>query len=398
MLPPSAAALPAGEHPASSGYASIYSFGQGGKANDGASPVAALVQVAGAFYGTTEFGGTTNAQCPLGCGTVFRISPSGSERVVYRFKGGADGANPLAAPIDAGGSLLGTTSAGGTGSACGGGCGTVFKLSPDGRTETILHSFSAAGDGAFPASQLVEMSGVFYGTTEFGGTATALCTAGCGAVFAIRASGKESVVYRFKGRTDGLYPSAGLLALHGRLYGTTQYGGAVTRFCATGCGTIFKISGDAKRTLHAFKYGAVADAAYPAASLVAIGGELYGTTIGGGTSGDGAVFAMSTTSGAEKLLHSFQCCQVAKDGSYPLAPLTARQGELYGTTSEGGSGNNGTVFVVTTSGAESILYQFRGKPDGRSPQAGLALFGAEFYGTTAEGGSAALGSIFKVTP
>lgn len=398
VLPPPGTDSNAEARSSSSGYASIYSFGQNGKANDGSRPSANLVNLHGSFYGTTQHGGTTNSQCALGCGTVFRITSGGTETVIYRFKGGADGANPTAGLVAMNGSFFGTTTAGGGANACSGGCGTVFKLAANGKTEKILHSFSGSADGAQPVAPLVLLSGTFYGTTTFGGTVTHLCTAGCGTVFEIAPSGNESVAYRFKGGSDGEYPASGLLELHGALYGTTQYGGAVTRFCATGCGTIFKIAGGVKKTLHAFKYGAAADGAYPAASVVGIGTELYGTTAGGGKHGDGAVFAASSTSGNEKLLHSFECCQTVKDGSYPLAALTVVRGTLYGTTSEGGGGNNGTVFVVTTSGAESLLYQFAGQPDGQSPQAALFLSGDLLYGTTAGGGSASLGSVFTVAP
>jgi uncharacterized repeat protein (TIGR03803 family) len=396
-MPPAGNGL--GSQSTASGYASIYSFGERGKADDGANPFASLVSFRGAFYGTTEYGGTTNSQCSLGCGTVYRVTADGAESVVYKFKGGADGANPAAGLIAFKGSFFGTTSAGGAASGCGGGCGTVFKLSPDGKSESILHAFTGAADGAAPVAGVVRMGSAFYGTTQLGGTVTQLCTSGCGTVYKIGESGNESIVYRFKGRADGAYPTGGLLALEDDLYGTTQYGGAATRFCANGCGTLFKVTGaGAKTALHAFKYGRIADGAYPAASLVAIGGELYGTTAGGGKYGDGAVFRASASTGAEKLMHSFRCCDVAKDGAYPVAPLVVVNRELYGTTRDGGNGNAGTVFVVTASGVESLLYEFTSKPDGLAPQAELILSGGRLYGTTAYGGSASLGTVFKLPP
>jgi uncharacterized repeat protein (TIGR03803 family) len=383
----------------SDGYASIYSFGQGGKANDGAFPSSNLIEVDGVLYGTTQYGGTTNAYCYLGCGTVFKITASGKERVIYRFEGNADGASPVAGLVAIGGKLYGTTSAGGAASACGGGCGTVFVVSTNGKSEKVLHAFTGAPDGAEPVAGLARTSGEFYGTTQFGGNVTELCVLGCGTVFKIDASGAESPIHRFKGGADGTYPTGGLLELNGDLYGTTEYGGATTRFCATGCGTIFRMGDSgAKKTLHAFTYGRASDGANPQASLIAMNGKLYGTTTGGGKYGNGAVFAASASSGTDKLLYSFQCCQVVKYGSFPLAALTMVKGKLYGTTRNGGKSNNGTVFVVTTAGVETMLYQFTGKPDGESPQAGLTLAGGTLYGTTADGGSASLGTVFKIAP
>lgn len=397
-MPPATNGLSAAPESTSSGYSSLYSFGQHGKANDGGVPIANLVDLHGSLYGTTEDGGTTSSRCALGCGTVFRISPDGNENVIYRFSG-ADGSNPAAGLIAFQGSFYGTTIAGGASNACGGGCGTIFKLSRNGKAETVLHSFTGGSDGAEPAAGLVRMAGAFYGTTQFGGTMKHLCTSGCGTVFKVRTSGDESVVYRFKGQADGAYPTAALYARQGNLFGTTEYGGAVTRFCATGCGTLFKIDGTGvKKTLHDFKYGSTDDGAYPAASLVSIGNELYGTTSGGGKYGDGAVVTANSSSGTDRLLHSFRCCRIVTDGSYPVAALTVVNGELYGTTLEGGNGNHGTVFVVTTAGVESLLYQFVSRPDGQAPQASLTLLDGRLYGTTANGGSASLGTVFKIAP
>jgi uncharacterized repeat protein (TIGR03803 family) len=381
-----------------SGYKSIYSFGAHGKADDGAEPASGLVELGGAFYGTTQYGGRTNAACALGCGVVFRMTPEGDERVVYRFAGGKDGALPLGGLTVVRGAIVGTTSEGGGAAACAGGCGTIFSVNVERRSEKILYSFAGKSDGADPVSGLIDAGGTLYGTTQFGGTATNLCASGCGTIFALSSGDSESVVHRFKGRADGAYPTGGLLSLRGALYGTTEYGGAQTRFCASGCGTIFQLSGTAKKTIHDFAYGRAADGAYPAASLIVLGGKLYGTTAGGGTHGNGTAFSASISSSAEKVLHSFQCCQTEKDGAYPIAPLTVVRGNLYGVTREGGNGNNGTVFLVTTSGVETLLYQFAGNPDGQFPEAALSLLRGTLYGTTANGGLASEGTAFRVAP
>jgi uncharacterized repeat protein (TIGR03803 family) len=385
---------------ASSGYESIYSFGQNGKADDGFSPVADVIAVGSEFYGTTQYGGTTNEQCYLGCGTVFKVSASGVERVVYRFQGSSDGALPTGGLIEASGALFGTTSSGGVrGSICSGGCGTVFKLSTDGKEE-VLYSFTGGTDGAVPIAGLVSLNGSFYGTTEFGGTSAPLCSDGCGTVFKVSPSGSESIVYRFLGGKDGAQPVARLIALHGKFYGTTEYGGASTELCATGCGTLFGMNATgAKKILHKFKYTSKSgDGAYPTAGPTAMNGELYGTTTGGGKIGDGTVFKVNLSSGAERVIHSFSCCTTSTDGEYPFSHLARVSGALYGTTRNGGTANSGTIFEISPSGSENVLHDFTGKPDGAQPVAGLLANGGILYGATSAGGSSSEGTVFKLTP
>lgn len=382
------------------GYKSLYSFAQNGKAGDGNRPVADLIAIGGEFYGTTQYGGTTNAQCALGCGIVFAVSAAGKERILYRFKGGNDGAAPLGSVIALGGFLYGTTSMGGNEGACSGGCGTVFKLSVDGTSEQILHRFAGGSDGARPAAGLARLGGAFFGTTQMGGKATPLCSTGCGTVFKVSSNGAEKVVYRFEGGSDGAYPVSHLLSLNSKLYGTTQYGGKITAFCAIGCGTLFRVGADgSKKTLHLFSYGpASGDGAYPAAAPATVGGELYGTTVNGGSMSDGTVYQVSLTTGAEKVLHAFSCCQSSSDGSFPVSHLVTLGGALYGTTRNGGTSAKGIIFSITPQGAESVRYDFAGVPAGANPQAGLTVSEGTLYGTTSAGGSASEGTVFSFTP
>ncbi|MBV9263882.1 MAG: hypothetical protein JO324_06125 [Candidatus Eremiobacteraeota bacterium] len=150
--------------------------------SDGAYPVSGLVDVNGTLYGTTFEGGGSGCYSHLGCGTVYSISPSGAEKVLYRFSGGSDGSNPAAALIDVDGVLYGTTARGG-GSGCGGfGCGTVYSIGTAG-TETVLHSFGGEPDGADPVAALVDVKGALYGTTASGGRGCG--SSGCGTVFAL---------------------------------------------------------------------------------------------------------------------------------------------------------------------------------------------------------------------
>ncbi len=384
----------------SGGYKTIYSFGQHGKFDDGQEPIADLILSGSELYGTTQSGGTTNAYCYAGCGTVFAVSGSGTERVIYRFKGGSDGAQPAGGLIAVNGSLYGTTSAGGANSACSGGCGTVFSMTTDGKSEHVLYRFEGGTDGADPVASLVSSNGSFYGSTQYGGTSTRLCSEGCGTVFKVSASGAESVIYRFNGGKDGAQPVARLIALDGTLYGTTEYGGTNTAFCATGCGTLFALStAGAKKIIHSFKYTPGSnDGAYPAAGPTAMGRELYGTTFGGGDASNGTVFKANPASGAESVVHSFSCCASNDDGAYPLARLIRANGALYGTTHDGGTHDKGTLFKITTAGVESVLHSFTGKPDGAEPQASLLLMGGALYGTTAAGGLTSEGTVFELTP
>jgi uncharacterized repeat protein (TIGR03803 family) len=180
---------------------------------------------------------------------VFKLSPGGTETVLYSFKGGSDGSGPAAGLIaDSSGNLYGTTYLGGAfASGCNGifadlGCGVVFKLSPGG-TETVLHTFTGGSDGGVPSGGLIaDSSGNLYGTTSRGG-ASGRSPSGSGVVFKLSPSGTETVLYSLKGGSDGSGPAAGLIAdSSGNLYGTTSGGGA------SGNGTVFKLTGNGVRS------------------------------------------------------------------------------------------------------------------------------------------------------
>jgi uncharacterized repeat protein (TIGR03803 family) len=385
--------------PLASSYGSLYSFGQNGKQDDGRGPVAGLVALGGALFGTTFYGGVTNSRCVFGCGIVFKATTSGTESVVYRFRAGADGFAPAADLLDVNGDLFGTTSAGGDGKNCGGGCGTVFKVSPNG-AHTVIYRFKGAPDGAAPFAGVIDVGGVLYGTTQSGGARKAACFPGCGTVFRVNPDGTaEKVIYRFKAGADGAQPIAALTAAGGVLYGTTEYGGTRTHYCAIGCGTIFSVTpGGTEKVLYRFKYAPhVADGANPSAALIGVGGTFYGTTLGGGMRGVGTVFSV-TTSGSEHVLASFPCCAKGTQGSYPVGRLSNVSAALFSTTRGGGMFGVGTVFKITTSGVTSVLYNFRGKPDGAGPQAGLLSLNGALYGTTTDGGTHSEGTLFKITP
>jgi uncharacterized repeat protein (TIGR03803 family) len=262
------------------------------------------------------------------------------------------------------------------------------------QTFTTLASFDRA-DGANPASiTLVQgLDGNFYGTTEGGGAKSQ------GAVFKITPGGVLTLVYSFCSQSnciDGINPYGGLAqAPDGNFYGTTHGGGKYNR------GTVFRVTPNGTlTTLHSFGRSS---GLYPAGALVqATNGNFYGTAEEGGVYGGGTVFKI-TSSGALKVLYSFCSQPKCADGSDPVAGLVqATNGSLYGTTAQGGTNNDGTIFKITSSGALTTLHSFcsqGGCADGVTPVAGLVqATNGNFYGTTGGGGANSVGTVFGITP
>jgi len=372
-------------------YQVLYSFGH--NADDGRDPHDRLTNIGGTLYGTTVFGGKRRCSAGYNCGTVFSITTGGTETVLYSFKTENDGANPEAALIDVAGTLYGTTYSGAYG------FGTVFSITTGG-TEKVLHSFGNGTDARNPAASLIEVKGTLYGTTEFGGKHNR------GTIFSITTSGYERVLHSSTGGSDGANPARALVDVNGTLYGTTNRGGAHT--CGRyRCGTVFSITtGGTEKVLHNFNG---TDGQGPDAGLLDVNGTLYGTTSKGGayTCGGitcGTVFSI-TTGGAQKVLHSFN----GTDGEDPAAGLLNVSGALYGTTYLGGEHTCagitcGTVFRITTRGAEKVLHSFAGGSDGALPLAGLIKANGSLYGTTSGGGGGSgcsgngCGTVFSISP
>jgi uncharacterized repeat protein (TIGR03803 family) len=365
-------------------YSVLYSF-KGGP-GDGEDPLAGLINVNGTLYSTTASGGS--APCTGGgCGTIFTVTTSGGETLLHRFRKGKDGEYPSAGLLNINGTLYGTAPYGGKS-----GQGTVFAIITSGK-ETMLYNFpSGEGDGAYPQAGLINVNGTLYGTTYNGGANY------IGTVFAITPSGKERVLHSFpSGSGDGQDPDAGLIDVNGTLYGTTRAGGVDDD------GTVFSVTLSGTETvLHSFKG---ADGMFPEAGLINVNGRLYGTTYAGGTNCGsidycGTVFAI-TLSGKETVLHSFP--SGSGDGSSPEAGLINIKGTLYGTTEFGGtcigSIGCGTVFAITKSGGETVLHRFANYPsDGGYPSAGLINIKGTLYGTTSEGGANDDGTVFSLSP
>lgn len=313
----------------------LYAF----NGTDGSEPTAGLVQGSdGNYYGTTDGGGAH-----LG-GMVFKITPAGTLTMLYSFCSQPlcpDGEWPSDALVQArDGNFYGTTYTGGNLnpnnciSAYGQGCGTVFKVTPQGALTTLYKFCSQPNcvDGVMPWGGLVQATdGNFYGTTVSGGAQSEDCAYGCGTIFKITPSGTLTTLYSFDGY-DGSAPSGTLVqASDGNFYGTTQ------------SGTVFKMTPSRTvTTLQSLSGPAIAGL------VLASDGNFYGTTVEGGDpncrAGCGTVFQI-TPAGALTTLHTFE--GPPTDGSYPHAGLVqGRDGFFYGTTWGGGTDDDGTVFRV----------------------------------------------------
>jgi uncharacterized repeat protein (TIGR03803 family) len=242
----------------------LHSFAGGADGYDGLGP---LARVGNNLYGITELGGL-NA-CNSGCGTVFEVTPSGSYRVIYKFKGRNDGFTPTGSVIAVKGVLYGTTSYGGKNNA-----GTVFRMTTSGNKE-VLYNFTGYDDGSHPYGLPLESRGVLYVSAPYGAIQ--------GAIVAVTLSGKASILHTFKGKDDGASPNGGLVELNGVIYGTSQTGGPQDR------GTIFSVTkAGSEHVLYDFHGGN--DGNTPLAGLVNVNGTLYGTTFHGGNADKGTVF------------------------------------------------------------------------------------------------------------
>lgn len=317
---------------------------------DGAFPYGRLLRTNdGSLYGMTLGGGDPSCLC----GTVFKLTTDGSLTVLHTFLGGEDGMQNIGQPggglVRIGNALFGATYFGGD-PACdpGLGCGVIFKLTPSG-DETVLYRFSGAADGAFPRDLVADSAGNIFGVAESGYSGVSVN----GAVFKLDNTGQPVFLYNFLGGTDGSYPYWRLTVAvdePGILYGTTIAGGSSG--CGSGfCGVLFKLdtSNGTETVLHRFAIQP-GDGEQPSGSVLYRAGNLFGTTYFGGNVngacnlGCGVVYANSST-GRYRLLHSFTG---GVDGAAPNGALIQDSaGALYGAAAVGGAGNNGLIFKIT---------------------------------------------------
>lgn len=403
---------------------------------DGNLPNAGLVADAkGNLYGTTSYNGGT-----YGYGNVFELSHTKSgwtETVLYNFTGGADGAWPLdSLTFDAAGNLYGTAESGGQGQCVLDGsqwlgCGVVFELkhSSRGWKEKVLFSFVPGQvKGVIPVGGVVfDGAGNLYGTTWAPGvsggprlsrkappparpTYWGCSDPGCGGtVFELsptKSGWQEQDIYAFTSGDDGGVSQANLIFDGaGNLYGTTVYGGSTGCAYGYGCGVVFELSpgngGWSESVLHAFSGS---DGSYPQASLIFDSkGNLLSTTAAGGASGYGTVFRLQPGSGGwtEKSLYDFSG---GADGGNPFAAVIMDgQGNLFGTTNQGGSGQyaTGVAYMLSPSGhswSETVLYTLA-YPGAQAPAAPLlAMPDGKLFGTAQAGGNYNHGAVFQLVP
>jgi uncharacterized repeat protein (TIGR03803 family) len=280
----------------------------------------------------------------------------------------------------------------------------VFAVAAQAQTFSTLATFDGAnGESPYYGSLVEDATGNFYGTTISGGDAITNCSNGqgydCGIIYKITPDGALSTLYIFCSQTncaDGVSPYAGLIrGSNGNFYGTTNFGGANSFG-----GTVFEITpSGALTTVYSF-CGQIncTDGEEPFSQLAqASNGTLYGTTYAGGTYGQGTIFQI-TASGTFSVLYSFCAQSNCSDGANPWAGLTiGTDARLYGTTVNGGSGNAGTVFVISMAGKFTTLHSFV-FTDGASPFSGLVQgSNGAFYGTTSDGGTRNDGTVFEMS-
>jgi uncharacterized repeat protein (TIGR03803 family) len=312
--------------------------------------------------------------------------------VVYNFTGGSDGANPLNGFITDGAGNIYGTASSGGAS----NNGVVFKF--NGSSQTVLYSFNGGSDGSGPQGLLLrDGAGNLFGTTFYGGTSNA------GTVFGITATGQEEILYTFTGAADGANPQAGVVRdSAGNLYGTTSAGGANHN------GTVFELIRPKKlgqpwteQVLYSF--GAAPDGATPVAGVTFDHtGNLYGTTSAGGTYGVGTIFQLvpQGSSWTENILHQFQN---ADDGAVPYAGLVLdKAGNLFGAATEGDSGNEGgTVFELTPSNGGwnfNLIYTLAGWDISGTFRDVLLDSAGNLYATTHCDGQYDAGTVYRLAP
>jgi uncharacterized repeat protein (TIGR03803 family) len=369
--------------------------------SDGNSPNGDLIRdSAGNLYGTTQFGGASNR------GLVFKLDSSGQETILYTFTGASDGGIPIGRLIrDSAGNLYGITALDGDPTCS---CGTVFKLKTDGSLK-VLHSFKGGKDGSQNQGQpelgLVMVNGNLYGSASFGGVSGCDGTLGCGVIFKVTQTGKETVLYRFTGQSDGAFPQDLTRDQAGNIYGAT--GGSYKQ---GNTGTLFKLDTSGKlTTLYTFPGGA--NGSSPRWHLLrSASGTFHGVTQFGGSTtncaissaGCGVVFTVNA-SAKERVLHAFG--KQVTGGEEPSGGLLDIAGNFYGVTLYGGTVNSnctfgcGVVYRTSDSGKYSVLHRFTGGADGGLPSGSLTEDASgNIYGATTSGGNGNNGVIFKITP
>jgi uncharacterized repeat protein (TIGR03803 family) len=356
---------------------------------DGSVPLAGLIVVNNVLYGTTSAGGYA------GCGGVYSLTPSAdgntfTESTLHEFRGGTGGCGPSGGLVNSGSNLYGVTVGGGSG-----GNGTVYEVPLAGGSGSILYSFKGGTDGGVPFCTLTTDGTYLYGTTLAGGAISQSQPVGYGVLFRLSLSHPtETVLHAFtpsQGAPDVYESYGGVVESGNALYGTGEFGGA------HGAGGAFRyqLPSGPESLLYSFAAAGKSDAGQPGAAPIVIGSRLYGTSETGGTgAGDGTVFSLPLGGGSDSLLYSFQG---GKDGNLPQSPVTLAGVTLFGTTEGGGSEKLGTLYGVPLAGGNAaILHNFVGGTQGRFPFGALLPIGSFLYGTTYGGGTSDYGTVFRM--
>jgi uncharacterized repeat protein (TIGR03803 family) len=354
-------------------------------ATDGAGP-GALILSDDTFYGTAVSGGSS------GAGTVFKISTNGlNYTTLYTFTNGVDGNSPGSLILSEG-TLYGTAIRGISR------WGTLFKISTNGAGFTNFYNFLNGSDGSRP-STLIMVSNVLYGTASQGGSAY------FGTFFSVNTDGSAfTPLHAFSGYNngDGSDPSGRLVLSSNVLYGTTTIGG--TR----NAGTVYSINTDGSGYTNLHSLNAGSDGEGPLGGLLLSGDTLYGTAAGGGSGGDGTLFALNTDGAGFTNLYSFQGqfltnATYVYTGASPVGPLVLLGSTLYGTAETAGAGSSGTIFSILTNGTRFlVVHSFEAlaganstNSDGAYPASGLLSVNNSFYGTASAGGAYGSGAVFN---
>jgi uncharacterized repeat protein (TIGR03803 family) len=267
---------------------------------------------------------------------------------------------------------------------------TGFATGHASTSDKIVYSFNPLGktDGGCPIGGLVEVGSTLYGAAQTYGAHND------GAVFGVTTAGVETGLYSFAGGGDGNIPAPGLVYAQNTLFGMTIYGGSADE------GALYSVTIGAKGSLtesvlHSFG-SQTNDGQYPQEPLIYSGNLLYGTTQSGGSKNDGLVFSSSLTGGIQPI-YSFESGTRPDDGNNPYTSLIAVGGDFYGTTLYGGKHSGGTIFRVSKSGHEEVIYSFKGGRNGKYPIGGLVDVGGLLYGVTQYGGKYDYGILFSIS-
>jgi len=354
------------------GFAVLRSFG--GSSDDGRTPHGSLIVYEGDLYGMTRFGGS------FGVGTVFRLGTDGSGYQILRsfdwYSG--DGYYPTGALTPLGGYLYGTAPYYAFGT------GVVFRLRPDGTDYQVVYAFDFENNPERPCDSLIADGGFLYGMTNHFSQAS-------GSVFRLAADGTDFQVLVWLHSDSGSEPYGSLIVKDGALFGVTSAGGTYS------AGTVFRVGTDGTgfSVLHAFRENPE-DGRDAYGSLLALGDQLYGLTHSGGSGLRGTVFRLGQDGTSYQIVHSFS--PPGPDCGQSFGELVAQGQSVFGSAYQGGSAGLGAVFRVNADGTDyQILHSFAGgAEDGARPYAGLAVADGVLYGTTLQGGSADQGTVFRV--